>query len=216
MEGRDLVRFRPETGTISALLQLNNCHPTVDFIEYSGSFAFSNVVPIPGSADDIVQVGIGNCRSPTCSGGIHYYTGYGRNPTTPGCSGYSHRQPIATEMAFAYKGLYSHDLKVGHSPGNWYFYTDNTLLQLTADSNICWTGKQAVWFGESWDAGDAIGGPATDVADFGSTNYATTVGGGYTYTSFNPNLACNYGPAQAAYYKCDVIKSTEFLFWTAR
>jgi hypothetical protein len=206
------------SGTIEAGLELNNCHPTRDTPEISGSFAFSNVIPPGGQFNSIAQIGVGNCRSPfQCSGGLHYYSGWGRSSATPGCSGWSNRAPFATELSQSYDNLHTHDLKVVHTAGYWAFLSGSTLLQEITDNNICWTGKSAQWFGETWDAGDANGGPQNDSAEFSSMNYSNTVGGGFFYTNFNPSSNCNFVlPNGLTSYRCDIISATAYLWWTAR
>lgn len=79
------------SGTAEAYTLLQCLNP--DLVEVSGTFIFSNVVPDNGGFNDIIQVGMGNCRASNCFAGMRYYSGWGRTSTTPGCNGTASRFP---------------------------------------------------------------------------------------------------------------------------
>jgi hypothetical protein len=182
-------------------------------IEASGSFSFSNVTPSDGGYNDIVQVGMGNCRAVNCPAGMRYYSGWGRTSSTPGCSGYSNRAPVVTDEG-AYSSA-SHDFKVYHQTNYWRFFVDSTQVGSVGESSICWTPRVAMWFSETWDFGDQIGGTPANKLSVTLTNYASSEGGGFVWTNFNAAGACNYGGSGAPFY-CDVTGTRSYSTWTDR
>jgi len=184
-----------------------------DLIERSGSFYFSNITPNNGGFNDIVQIGMGNCRSANCVGGMRYYSGWGRTSTTPGCTGFSSRFPAVLDEG-AYVSA-AHDFKVYHQTNAWRFYVGTTQVGSVGEASICWTPKLAVWFSETWDFGDQIGGTPGNKFSVTSTNYANAEGGGFVFTNFNAANACNYGGAGAPFF-CDITGARSYNTWTDR
>lgn len=182
-------------------------------IEISGSFVFSNVVPTDGGFNDIVQIGAGNCRAPNCPGGMQYYTGWGRSNATPGCSAFSNVLPLATGVGPWGGGARVY--KVRHAANVWQLVVDNTVKLNIPESAICWTPRSSVWFGESWDAGDQIGGTLANKLSITSASYMTVEGGALVATTFNAANACNYA-ASAFPYNCDVTGARSLDIWTNR
>ena len=182
-------------------------------IEVSGSFVFSNIVPTDGGANDIIQIGAGNCRAPNCPAGQRYYSAYGRTSSTPGCSSKSNRSPlVGDEGAWANA---AHVYKVVHQSNEWSFFVDNTKVGWVLEGEICWTPRSAVWFGESWDFGDQIGGTAANKFSITQASYTTVEGGGWTATSFNAAAGCNYVGTQFP-FNCDVTGLRSINIWTDR
>lgn len=68
--------------------------PDPDFLEVSGSFVLSNIIPTDGQFNDILQIGAGKCVSPSCPSGMRYYSGFGLTHTTPGCAGWQDQPPL--------------------------------------------------------------------------------------------------------------------------
>lgn len=183
------------------------------FPEFSGSFVFSNVVPTNGGFNDIVQVGAGNCRAPNCTGGMHHYSAWGRSTSTPGCSQFANTPPIANEGP-SWTAV-NHIYRVQHSGDLWRMFADSTQLSYTHELNICWTPKSSVWFAESWDAGDQIGGTPTNKFSITQASYMTAEGGAWVIPSFNAAGACTY-VASFGVYHCDVTGSRSLDIWTDR
>ena len=133
-------------GVSGKILRYNliRCSPPVG-IETDGTFVFSNIVPAGGGANDIIQVGVGDCRAPVqCSGGMRYYSGVGLTNTTPGCAGWQNRLPALIEHS-GYTYL-DHVLKVYHHSNQWEFVSDSTVLRTFADASkakrlLNWTGR---------------------------------------------------------------------------
>lgn len=80
--------------------------------------------------------------------------------------------------------------------------------------SICWTPTRAVWFGESWDSGDAIGGSAGNHVKLTSAHYEATVGGTWSSPSFNPGANCPL--ITLPKYKCVAQNGQAIDFWTVQ
>jgi hypothetical protein len=85
----------------------------------------------------------------------------------------------------------------------------------TAEANICWTPRSAVWFAESWDAGDQIGGDSVNHISISLASDMVTEGGSWFATAFNASNACNYFASYSVYH-CDVTGSRALDIWTDR
>lgn len=109
----------------------------------------------------------------------------------------------------------AHDFKVYHRANEWRFFVDTTKVGWVGEASICWTPKLAVWFSETWDFGDQIGGTVANKFGVTSTYYANTEGGGFFWTNFNAANACNYGGAGAPFF-CDVTGTRSYDTWTDR
>lgn len=183
-------------------------------IEISGSFAFSNVER-QGTANSIVQIGIGRCRKPGingCDSTMRNYWAWGRDSSAPGCSGFASRGP-EPELVSNWSGAAA-DYKVYHKTDRWRFYIGPTEVNSIPEGSICWTATVASWFGESWDVGDAIGGTAANKFRISSTNYANAENGAFAWTTFNAAAACNI--SVGAPYLCDIVNATTIDVWTNR
>ncbi len=161
-----------------------------------------------------MQIGVGQGRSPTIlNGGIRYFTAWGRSQSTPGCSGFSNKDPVANDMG-AYASA-SHDFKVYHQTNAWRLLVDSTQKSQVAEASICWTPGKSSWFGETWDAGDQMGGTAANHLTVASMNYANAENGGFFWTNFDAAQACNYSAAAPAAYKCDITGTRAIDIWTS-
>ncbi len=199
------------SGTAEAHNLLQCINP--DLFETNGTFIFSNVEPANAGEHSIIQVGMGNCRASNCPGGQRYYSGWGRDNATPGCTGMTDRPPtLADEGAYVFA---AHDFKVYHTANVWKFLVDATQVHSIGEASICWTGKNAEWFGEVTDIGDQMGGTPANKSSVTSTNYANAEGGGFFWTNFNASNVCNYGGAGVPYF-CDVTGTRSLNIWTDR
>lgn len=182
-------------------------------VEISGSLVFSNVVPTDGSTWDIIQVGAADCRSPDCGAGMRYYYALGLASSTPGCAGYQSIPPVIWN-AGAWTAA-AHEYRVEHIANAWKLYVDSSLARSYPESNVCWTPRSSVWFGESWDYGDQIGGTLGNKLTISATKYTTTEGGGWIGTSFVAANPCNYAGSFDVFH-CDVTGATTIDIWTDR
>lgn len=203
------------SGTIDGQ-DLNQC-TSPDLFETSGTFAWS-AVQNGGWPETIVQIGIGKCRDPGnfgCGSDMRYLWAYGRNPNAPGCSGKSLRIPAPSSLS-GYDGA-AHDYKVYHKNNAWRVYVGNTEKTSVSESEVCWTPAEAVWFSETWDTGDALGGSVGNKLVTNSTNYANAENGGFFWTNFPgpfPNEACSAEPGGVR--KCQITGAQKFQTWTDR
>lgn len=186
--------------------------------EKNGTFAFVN---IEGHAfNDIIQVGIGRCRFPfygECTWGMETYYAWGRTQSSEGCDIWQDRLPSAHfTPGVAYDGQ-THDYKIHHADDYWNIYVDHTRVMRVGEVSLCWNwgrpSRDASWFGESLDQGDAIGGSVGNKYSISSANYANQENGGFYWTGWNPGAACNLG---GGIYKCDITSSRSLLLWTDR
>lgn len=198
------------SGTVSGRVLVMCTSPGA--VEVDGSFYFSNVEPNSGTFRDIVQIGFGQGRSPSLLGGMYYVYGWGRSTATAGCSGFVNKDPLATQKSPYVNAV--HDFKVRHASNAWRLYVDATQQVAITESAICWTGGRATWFGETWDAGDQMGGTDGSRMSVGSMNYSNTEDGGFVWTNLDAAQACNYSAAAPAAYRCDITGTRTIQVWT--
>lgn len=143
---------------------------------------------------------------------MHYLTAWGRTSSTPGCSGFSNRAPANNFVGYWTSG--SHTLTVRHTGNYWYHHVDGVQKSSVSEASICWTPRRALWFGESWDLGDAIGGSSTNKFTISSLMYTNTEGGAWNNTAFSASSTCNYqdGPAP---FNCEVAGAQSISVWTS-
>lgn len=182
-------------------------------IEISGSTVWTNIVPTDGSSWDIIQIGAGNCRGPACSAGMHYYYATGLSNSTPGCSGFQSSPPVSFEVGTWTAA--AHQYRIEHVNNQWKFWVDTSNKAVLAEAALCWTPRSSVWFGESFDYGDQIGGTLTNKLSITNAAYMTTENGAWFATAFNAANPCNY---QASFdvFHCDVTGARSFDIWTDR
>lgn len=181
-------------------------------VEIDGSWYFSNVEPASGSFRDIVQIGFGQGRSPTLSGGMHFVSGWGRSTSTAGCSGLSNVDPL-TKQRGSYDSA-QHDYKVYHQNNVWKLLVDSTQKASVGEDSICWSPARSTWFGETWDKGDRIGGTAANPLPVTLMNYATSENGGFFWTSLTAGQVCNISNDPPAAYQCETVSSKSIEIWT--
>lgn len=201
----------------SAVLEndyLNQCSPETHFPEYSGNFAYVNVVPTAGGFNNIVQIGVGNCRGfgTGCATGMQYYWGWGRSPSAAGCAGKSNIEPYTNRISGWSSGPKT--LTVVHRNNQWELQISGVVKKTVPESDICWTPGMAVFFGEAWDSGDAIGGTSADPFSFTQAKYTGVENGGWFSTSWGANSICNYEDWGGNPYDCDHPSSTTVNVWT--
>jgi len=205
--------FHGNSGTAEGQ-DLHQCNNPA-FIEVNGTFYWTNVEH-GGTFNDIVQVGMAKCREPGvyCSSSMFYARGWGRQHTTPGCSGLSDVAPTTIPVSLAWNGA-SRDYKVYHLNNRWRMFVGLTEVYSVPEASICWYPGVASWFGESWDIGDAIGGSVGNHLRVTETNTTSCENCGFVYTNFNASAACNYGVVSGPYF-CDLIDTRTLDIWTNR
>jgi len=184
-------------------------------IEIDGSFVFSNLTPAGGGFNDIVQVGYGHARCPVmCPDDEESTYAWGRTHTTAGCSGYSDTAPTVHFTSVGSGGSGNKVYKVVHTANRYQGFVGTSKVLDFTETSICWTPKNAVWFGETWDVGDQLGGDANNHLLVWNLQYTNSEGGGWFSTQFGaPN--CNFaeGSGTSAYH-CQRINTNQFDIWT--
>ena len=183
-------------------------------ISVDASLFFSNVTPTTGAHfNDIVQYGYGRCRSPACPEGMWTYFGWGRDQATPGCAGFSNVNPLI----FAHEAWTSapHTFAINHVNDAFRGYKDGVFRIGVVESAICWTPARAVWFGETLDFGDQLGGTSTAKLHVTNAQYQNSEGAGFIVTSFVASDPCNYQTGTAPYF-CDIVGTRSLDLWTDR
>jgi len=183
------------------------------------SVYFSNITPTTGSHfNDIVQIGYGKCRSPNCpdSNTLYYYWAWGRDDATPGCEAFADQSPLLWNAGTWASG--AHTFGVNHVSNQYRGYVDGVIEASAPESGVCWTPAKALWFGETLDFGDQLGGVLASKLHVTLTTYQSSEGGTFTYTTFNASQACNYqipGNPPAPYF-CDLTGTSSLDLWTDR
>jgi hypothetical protein len=181
-------------------------------IEISGSFIWINIIPTNGGFNDILQLGIGVCRGGIeCSDQMHYQAARGREKTTPGCSGFTNEYPIGHRLAYWNPGTWVLELK--HTGNYWVHKIDGIEFELLSESWVCWTPRKAVWFAESLDTGDALGGSTLNPYLISNARYTTTEGGSWSAPSWTVGPSCNYADGPAP-FGCEVAGASAINVWT--
>ena len=202
------------SGTIDGQ-DLHQC-TNPDGVEVSASFAWSALGDGGsgmGGGSVIMQIGIGKCRAPGffgCGSDMRYLWAWGRDPSAPGCSGWSHIDATPNSLS-GYDGA-AHDYKVYHKDDRYRFYVGTTEKTSIPESWICWTPTRAWWFSETWDGGDALGGSLSNHLRTISTNYANAEDGGFFWTG----LAAPCKWPGGGIYHCTVVSATQVDTWTDR
>ena len=98
----------------------------------------------------------------------------------------------------------------------WQFKQNGSVIGTVGLSSICWTPKRALWAGESWDRGDAIGGSSSNHVVVSSALYEATVGGIWGSPMFTIGTSgCTLSPTLAR-YKCNATSGQAVEFWTVQ
>lgn len=181
-------------------------------IELSGSFIWVNIVPSDGTNWDIIQLGVGVCRGGIeCVGTMHYQAARGRSDDTPGCAGFTNEAPIGHRFSGYVPD--THVLELVHTGNLWSHRIDGIIKEGLAESWVCWTPRKAIWFAETLDYGDAMGGTPTNEFSIYNARYTNTEGGAWILPTFPLGPTCNYvdGPAP---WNCRVLSQTQINVWT--
>lgn len=171
----------------------------------------------------IIQIGRGTCwvtgYSP-CDATSNIFWAWGRNNEAPGCSGSMDVGAAVTDLGPApSSGAYAYQV-FRNASGSW---TGQVLdsggiveaFTFLSAGSICWTSRQAVWFQESWNLGDPLGGQVTNTFRSTGNKYKTTAGGSWNWTAYNASNACHVLGADPP-HECDAVSATAFDTWTDR
>jgi hypothetical protein len=166
--------------------------------------------------NDIVQDGVIRCAhdpnpSGTCDGSFRAFYTWGRSHLASGCSGFTDVAPVAKNFGLQPSGTPHY--KVVHTSTQWQWWIAGSLVDSVPTSSVCWTGRRAVWAGESWDAGDAIGGSSLVKDTMAALEYESTVGGTWASPGLATGASCNVN-SNASVYHCVAASSNSIQIWT--
>lgn len=172
---------------------LNQCtNPRVG--EGSASLAWIGLEGPDGpDHDNVVQIGIGVCRSPTiaCSTATRDWWAWGREE----CPGLMDVVPTPHFLGTLSGGtLYS----VSLHDGAFHLTTGSGVHIDVGTGQVCWNPVDATSTTESWDFGDALGGSAANHLGFSSLAFQTSEGG--AWLALSP-ASCNV-TAGNSIFKC--------------
>jgi len=167
--------------------------------------------------NDIIQVGIIKCidgGNPQCDGSTDQFVAWGRSNTVSGCGTLSNVRPVPAKVGDFPGGSWKYT--VFRNAQQWFFQINGQNVGPNPSlASICWAKKWAVWSGESWDRGDAIGGPVDNPFNISQAIYEATVGGVWSNANWGSGNVCNLAPTLAR-YKCDAPTGTSLNLWTVQ
>lgn len=167
-----------------------------------------------GHPYDLIQAGRITCESSSavCDQAQRKFWAWGRHSSQPGCQGFSNRAPVPQNIGGWVAG--SDDFIVARDGTSWEVFVDGVLEQSVSQASICWTKKRALWAGETWDIGDAMGGPAGNKYALTNALYQTSVGGGWLNPGFAVNGSCENNPDIEPPFYCVTSASSSLSIWT--
>jgi hypothetical protein len=168
-----------------------------------------------GHSWDLVQAGRITCEGPqfACSQAQRKFWAWGRHSSQPGCAGMSNVPPIAQDLGAWASG--TDDFIVARDGVQWEVFIDGVFQASVAQASICWTKKRALWAGETWDVGDAMGASAGNKFALTGAAYQTAVGGGWLNPAFTVNAACQNNPDVEPPYFCVTPANNSMSIWAA-
>ena len=165
---------------------------------------------------DLVQAGLIHCKDPVnlnCNNyGTHEFWTWGRSHLASGCSGFSDVAPVNK-----YLGAFpssSTTYTVVRTAQEWDVWVNGVEEQDVPLASICWTGRRALYTGESWDSGDAIGGLVDNKFRLWNALYEQNGGGVWSNTNWGTGAVCNLN--SLARYKCNAPNGTSLDLWTVQ
>jgi hypothetical protein len=166
-----------------------------------------------GHKFDLVQAGRIACEGsqPACDQGQKKFWAWGRHPDGPGCTGFSEVPPIAQSVGTWSAG--TDDFIVARSGGFFKVYVDGVFQNQVAEGSICWAKKRALWAGETWDRGDAMGGSAGNKFALTGAFYQTTIGGNWLNPGFGIGAQCVNNPDVEPPYFCVTPSTNSLSIW---
>jgi hypothetical protein len=177
----------------------------------SASWVWVGVTSASASCDpfpaicQIIQIGIGKCHEASSIS----YCNPSNNPRADilgywyACSG------VPIRISDAVFGQ-TREFSVEKGTQYWQVKIDDVVK---ANCSPSWTPARAEYFAETWDHGDAMGGPSSDHHRLWGAQYKNA--SGWHNTAFLPD-PCTVGSTSSYPFYCDEIYNTEVQFWTSR
>ena len=163
----------------------------------------------------IVQIGVGRCVSGTsqntgCDGTMNVVRAWGRDQSAPNCGSYMNQDPYIVRIGEPIAASYT----VQKSGSQWQYVVNGSVWDSISSSFICWTGGRALFFGESYDNGDAIGGFSGFPFSLTGAIYLKS-GSNWQSPSF-VGTECPDRTSPPPTYHCVRINGQAIDFWTAQ
>lgn len=167
-----------------------------------------------GHENDLVQAGRITCEGTqaVCNLQQHRFWAWGRHNSRPGCAGFSNVLPIAQDLGQWTTGADS--FIVARSGGEWKVFLNGSYVNGVAEGSICWAKIRALWAGETWDIGDAMGGSAGNKYALTQAAYQTAVAGAWLNPGFTAGAQCENNPDVDPPYKCVTPSNNALSIWT--
>ena len=205
-------------GAASAEVKIESISPLLCTTSGNPQHASLTWVAIGGATacqECIYQIGTAKCvntlqPSSGCDGTFRLFYAWGRNSSYGGCptvlpfpvslgAGHDRAAPSGTNTYSVVRTTSQIQFKL------------NTTTQTTIGSaNICWTSAAALYYGETYDSGDQLGGTVGDHQSLTNAIYERTVSGPWLSPSFT-----NCGSSSASYL-CTRVNGQAIDLWTDR
>jgi hypothetical protein len=159
----------------------------------------------------VFQAGRGNCKTNDvndCDQVQMRWWSWGRTQNMSGCGNVN---SVAPHVHLIANGQGTDQFIVARDGVSWEVFLNGFLEASVAQASVCWTKVRATWTGESWDAGDAIGGSAGNKYAVTSAAYQTTVAGAWLNPGFVAGANC---PFRSNKYECVSPTNNSLSFWT--
>lgn len=165
-------------------------------------------------AANIVQIGLGVCRSPSiaCPSYTSDFYAWGVDPTTPGCSGWALVPPTPHFLSTNSGG---YEYTVSYHDGAYHLTTGFGAHVDVGSAQICWTPPTTTaGVAETWDYGDQMGGTSTDPFVMSAIQFQTSINGSW----INLPTSCNHkNPTTLeSIFHCYVPGSSQLAWYTYR
>jgi len=173
------------------------------------------VVGPAGDGNAIVQGGRAKCwdqSSNDCDGIQIRFWAWGRTQGASGCSSGVNTVPPRVQYISTWTSG-SDSFIVARDGIDWEVFVGGVLEASVPQASVCWTKQAALWAGESFNPGDAIGGSAANNYALTSAFYQTAVAGSWLSPAFAAGSNC---VVQSAKYRCVTPGATSAIFWTVQ
>lgn len=220
--GKNPVSNREATGVRATLerQQIKLCKQPWVWTQ-SASWVWVAVDGACGSSGNcIIQIGLGRCDNPItilprCTNDtdtMGSWWAWGRHSSSTGCSGFSDVLPIPQRIENWPSSSVNYEVSL--SGGNWNGYIGGVHKRAVGDAQICWRHDHLHYFGESFDRGDAIGGPDDNVFSLTNARYRRVGSSTWWGPAWSIGDCSIENPRPP--YRCRVSGSDHLSMWTYR
>jgi hypothetical protein len=175
-----------------------------------GGFAWIGVGGSENCPECIYQMGTAKCvnlDSPSsgCNGTFKMFYAWGRSHNYGGCPDVL---PFPISLGAAPSG--SNTYSVVRTTTEIQFKLNGGTQTTIGNANICWTREDELYYDETYNRGDQLGGTVGDHQSYTNAIYEKTVGGSWFSPSFT---TC---PSTYGFYSCTRVNGQALDMWTDR